>query len=48
MESIASSISLTFDPNDVNDFYNQRISLSSDYKVSNISKSIYSARINED
>ena len=30
MESVASSISLTFDPLDVNDFYNQRLSLSSD------------------
>ena len=30
IESVASSISLTFDPLDVNDFYNQRLSLSSD------------------
>ena len=30
MESVASSISLTFDPLDVTDFYNQRSSLSSD------------------
>ena len=47
MESIASSISLSFDLNDIKDFHDQRLSLSSDEKLSNISKSLYSEGLYE-